>query len=153
MKTFIIENTWLPRNSSHFDFGWGNGYVLIPVGHPIHGRHFENINVRVYRDLTFSELVDSDMIERWGLDKEDEGTWCIGFDTAHLGTSLKEWTKEKVQEETYKLRNQLIALGTLENVFEITTKVLEELSKFKVPKTLLINNNNTNNNFINNNEN
>ena len=28
MKVVIKENTWFTRDM--FDFGWGNGYVLIP---------------------------------------------------------------------------------------------------------------------------
>ena len=74
MKTFIVENTWLPRNSSHFDFGWGNGYVLIPIGHPLHGKNYDDINVNVHGGLIFSGLVNITMVEVYKLDKEDIGT-------------------------------------------------------------------------------
>jgi hypothetical protein len=106
MKIVIIENTW--RRIGFSDFGWGNGYVLIPKNNPLHGKHYDEINVDVHGGLTFSELLDSEMIESWKLDKEDEGKWCVGFDTAHYGDNLSKWTKEKVQEEAEKLKKQLI---------------------------------------------
>jgi len=150
MKTFIVENTWLPRNSSNFDFGWGNGYVLIPIGHPLHGKNYDDINVNVHGGLIFSGLVNITMVEVYKLDKEDIGTWCVGFDTTYNNDTLREWTKERVQEETNKLRDKLIALGTSSKVSEKSRKSLKKLSKFEIPKTLLINNNNNNNtNYIN----
>jgi hypothetical protein len=48
------------------------------------------------------------MVEDWELDKEDEGKWCVGFDTSHYGDNLSEWSKEKVQEETERLKEQLL---------------------------------------------
>lgn len=62
--TFIRENTWLQRG--FINCGWGNGYVLIPEGHPLHGEHYDKIDVDVNGGLTFSELVDDDMIENIG---------------------------------------------------------------------------------------
>jgi len=42
MKAIIKENTWLTRGG-YMDFGWGNGYVLIPEGHPLHGKPYDDI--------------------------------------------------------------------------------------------------------------
>jgi len=106
MKTFVKENNWLPR--VFMDFGWGNGYVLIPKDHPLHGKHYDEISVDVHGGLTFSELVDSEMIEFWGLSKKDEGKWCVGFDTAHCSDTLLDWPKEKVEKETQWLKQQLL---------------------------------------------
>lgn len=106
MKTFIRENTWLMG----MDRGFGNGYVLIPVGHSMHGKHYDDIPVEVHGGLTFSELVDKEMVETWKLDKEDEGTWCVGFDTAHYKDNSTNWPEERVKEETEKLKDQLIKL-------------------------------------------
>lgn len=105
MKTFIRENTWLQRG--FINCGWGNGYVLIPEGHPLHGEHYDKIDVDVNGGLTFSELVDDDMIETCGLNQEDKGMWCVGFDTAHGWDTLEDWPKEAVQAETVKLLEQL----------------------------------------------
>ena len=109
MKVVIKENTWLQR-IGWVDFGWGNGYVLIPKDNHLHGTHYDDIDVVVHGGLTFSEIVDAEMVEAWGLDKDDEGKWCVGFDTAHYGDSLAKWTKEKVEEETQSLKEQLLSL-------------------------------------------
>jgi len=101
MKVVIKES-----NRFEFEFGWGNGYVLIPKNNHLHGNDY--INVDVHGGLTFSGLVDAKMVEYLELDKEDEGKWCVGFDTSHYGDNLSEWSKEKVQEETEKLKNQLL---------------------------------------------
>jgi len=108
MKVVIRENTWLPRGM--FDFGWGNGYVLIPKKSRFYGKHYDYINVivDVHGGLTFSGLVNTKMVEDWGLDKEDEGKWCVGFDTSHSGDNLSKWSKEKVQKEAEKLKKQLL---------------------------------------------
>lgn len=106
MKVVIKENTWFTRDM--FDFGWGNGYVLIPKDNHLHGKHYDDINVDVHGGLTFSGLVDTKMVEDWELDKEDEGKWCVGFDTSHYGDNLSKWSKEKVQEETERLKEQLL---------------------------------------------
>lgn len=107
MKVVIKENTWLTRDM--IDFGWGNGYVIIPENHHLHGKHYGDIDVDVHGGLTFSELVDAEMVEKWELDKEDEGKWCVGFDTAHYSDNLSKWSKEKVQEEAERLKEQLLS--------------------------------------------
>lgn len=108
MKTHIMENKHLTRNLNGImnDFGWGNGYVLLHQEHPWHGLHYDDIPVDIHGGLTFSTLVDKEMISRWGLQPEDEGMWMIGFDTCHLGDTLSKWTKEKVQKEAERLLKQ-----------------------------------------------
>lgn len=107
MKVFIKEITWLTRKGI-IDFGWGNGYVLIPEDHPLHGKDYDDIFVDVHGGLTFSELVDSKMVNEWGLDKDDEGKWCVGFDTLHTGDNIDRWPKYKVQQEAELLRDKLL---------------------------------------------
>lgn len=105
MKTVIVENTWLTRD--FVDFGWGNGYVLIPKGHKLHGVHYDNIDVDVHGGLTFSDLVDEKWAEKLGVSKDYIGYWCVGFDTAHYSDTLLNWPKQRVQEETERLLNNL----------------------------------------------
>lgn len=106
MKTLIKENTWLTRG--FMDFGWGNGYVLIPKDSPLHGKHYDSINVDVHYGLTFSDLVDEKFVEKWPeLSNDDLGCWMVGFDTAHYGDSLERWPKEFVQEEADRLMQNL----------------------------------------------
>jgi hypothetical protein len=110
METFILENSWLGPRASWMDFGWGNGYVFLPPGHPFHGMHYDQINehVNAHGGLTFSREIDQSYIDGWGIPSSFMGHWAVGFDTAHAGDSLHRWSKEAVQAETDQLRDQLI---------------------------------------------
>lgn len=110
MKTLIKENTWLNRGGV-LQFGWGNGYVIIPPGHKLHGVDHDNIGVDIHGGLTFSELIDEESISYWPeLSKSDLGSWIIGFDTAHAWDTLERWPKEAVQAEAERLKEQLLNL-------------------------------------------
>jgi len=110
MKTFVKENTWLNRES-FMDFGWGNGYVVIPKGHKLHGKSYSEIhellpNLEVNGGLTFSSSVDDLKWEEFPIGTE--GDWIVGFDTAHAWDTLDRWSKDAVLRETNNLKNQLI---------------------------------------------
>lgn len=116
MKWFVKENTWLKREipipdeeSIFMDFGWGNGYALIPQTHPLFGKHYDIINeyVSVHYGLTWSALVDEKTITHWKLDPEDLGFWCVGFDTCHLEDNTNNWPQSRVEEEAQSLAEQL----------------------------------------------
>jgi hypothetical protein len=109
IKSLILENTWLPRLT---DFGWGNGYILIPEGHPLHGKHYDDIDVEVHGGLTFSEKA-SDLTHWKEIKEEDRKSWVIGFDTCHCDDNSENWNKEKVRKETNKLLKQLKKLSKL----------------------------------------
>lgn len=97
MRSFVREITWL----SMVETGWGNGYVVIPQGHPLHGKHYEEIEIEVHGGLTFSKNADE-----LGWDEilpEDKGCWIIGFDCAHVDDTLENWPKEAVKAETEAL--------------------------------------------------
>lgn len=104
MKTVILESH-LPGHG-----GWGNGYVVIPEGHSMHGVHYDNIPVDVHYGLTFSELVDDGIKDHWQLNDEDVGAWIVGFDTLHYGDDINKWPKDAVQAETDRLKEQLLLL-------------------------------------------
>lgn len=87
----------------------GNGYVLIPINHPLYGKDYCDIDINVHGKLTFSEFVSDKMIDKWQLDKKDKYKWCVGFDTIHNNDNLLTWPKEKVLEETERLKTQLMA--------------------------------------------
>lgn len=106
MRTVIIENKHLDRR--FMDFGWGNGYVILPKGHPMHGKDYMDIDADVNGGLTFSKLVDDQLIERIPeLTTEDKGGWMVGFDTCHAFDTLRRWPKEEVQKEADRLMEQL----------------------------------------------
>lgn len=87
------------------DFGWGNGYVLLPPGHKYHGVHYDNIPVEVHGGLTHSDLVTENDWEE--IPKECVGWWCVGFDTVHYQDSLERWPKELVEQEAMLLMENI----------------------------------------------
>jgi len=105
-KYFIKEMEQYPSSiSSHFKMtkGWGNGYVIIPKDHWLHGIHYNDVSlhIEVHGGLTFSNYT------KVLKPKTKDHSWCFGFDTAHFGDSLKNWPKEKVLKETEALARQL----------------------------------------------
>lgn len=57
--------------------GYRCGYVRVPLGHPWHGKDYDDIDVEVHGGLTFAEM-DADC-HKGG---EDNAYW-VGFDCAH----------------------------------------------------------------------
>lgn len=104
MRAFVKESIHLDRK--YIDFGWGNGYVVIPAGHILHGVDYNNIEVEVHGGLTFSD--HADQLDWPEIKVEDNGSWIIGFDTAHAYDTLDNWPKEKVQKEADLLLKQVI---------------------------------------------
>lgn len=112
LKFYVKEITWLMRLHG-IDFGWGNGYVCLPEGHPCFGMDYDAIhdayNIDVNGGLTFA--CHSDEIKKERVPELPEGTWwVVGFDTAHSWDTLERWPKESVELETKKLMEQLTNL-------------------------------------------
>lgn len=108
IRTLIIENTHLWRGV--MDFGWGNGYVVIPIGHPLHGKNYNDIDgINIHGGLTFSEPVSELKTPVWKkcFSEDEKDAWVIGFDTAHGGDTLEYWTPQRVQEEANRLLEQV----------------------------------------------
>jgi hypothetical protein len=59
------------------------GYAAVPPGHPWHGMHYSDLDVRVHGGLTYSDRCDEDgaicHVPREG---EPADVWWLGFDTA-----------------------------------------------------------------------
>ena len=47
------------------------GYVGVPEGHPMYGKHYDDVNVDVHGGLTFSN--------------DEDGLWLFGYDCSHWG--------------------------------------------------------------------
>ena len=107
----IIKNTHLTRTitgSFEMDFGWGNGYVILPEGHPFYEKHYDDIPVDCHGGLTFAEDSQSMSKTTGGI----PNGWMIGFDTARRGDTLERWSMQAVFEHTIKLAdamNELVA--------------------------------------------
>lgn len=98
--------------------GYANGYVAVPPGHPLHGKHYDEANevIDIHGGLTFSESVEEIKADGWrdeteciGFDNFDDipkDYWVFGFDTMHYndGSHLnREWCIK----ETKNLLEQL----------------------------------------------
>ena len=109
MKAFIKENTHYER-STYMDFGWGNGYVVIPKGHVLHGVNYDKIhelaNIEINGGLTFSDTVDT--LSWKEIPEGSEGGWVVGFDTMHFWDKLVDWSESKVMLEALLLEEQLL---------------------------------------------
>jgi hypothetical protein len=103
--SFIIENTWLPG----MRHGWGNGYVVIPKGHPMYGKHYDEVPIDVHGGLTFSGSAN-DFPFPESTDEMKDG-WVFGFDTAHYNDNMERWPKEAVERETENLKSQFVELS------------------------------------------
>lgn len=111
MRTIIIKGREFPLLES----GWGNGYVIIPTGHKLHGMSYDDIenkfDIQVHGGLTFGELLTENWVDHWPeLNADDVGSWMVGFDTCHYRDSIWRWPKEAVKEEADNLMKQLLAL-------------------------------------------
>lgn len=105
LKTHIVENTWLDRGI--MNFGWGNGYVLIPRDHPLYEKQWNEIEINTHYSITFSEKVDLELMLNCGLVMDDLDMWMIGFDTVHFRDTLESWPKERVQLEADSLLSKI----------------------------------------------
>ena len=109
------------------------GYVRVPPGHPMHGKHYDAPEVDVHGGLTFAE-------EDPCSHEDGRGYW-FGFDCAHAGDSMYEpgaprrstfshlefamlgddglgehyWTQPEVEAETERLAQQFAAMPAIAN--------------------------------------
>jgi len=111
-----------PNILKSMEVGWGNGYVLIPPGHPFYGKDYDKIEAYSHGGLTFSAnykgweqlkkyeesgfeyQMDEKLYERVknGYDFLND-YWCVGFDTGHFGDNLTTCSKNYVWNETLNL--------------------------------------------------
>jgi hypothetical protein len=92
----------------HNGSGYRCGYARVPLGHPWHGKGYDDLNVDVHGDLTFAEAdVPCDAP---GPDTD----WWLGFDCVHLGDApdlslpidesslrLRPWPGDVVRTQEY----------------------------------------------------
>lgn len=88
-------------------FGWGNGYVVIPIWHPLFKD--SSFNPSIHWGLSWYDLVSTCGWDQYeGLTAEDSNKWIIGFDTNHAWDNTERWPKEAVQAEANRLLQQVI---------------------------------------------
>lgn len=106
MKTFV------KKTNLEITRGWGNGYVILPKGHPLHGKHYSDIHnmfpdLDVHGGLTFSEPASEVMEYGWAMPTDCEDGWVVGFDTCHYMDNPTNCTAKYVVAETERLKKQL----------------------------------------------
>jgi len=116
----VIENKFRKLGYYSLDFGWGNGYVLLPFKHPFYNVHYDDIDINIHGGLTYSNKFDSSNFLKWienlkidgdvTIDnfKTFENYWMIGFDTSHYGDDINSCPKYYVMNEVENLLDQCI---------------------------------------------
>lgn len=103
VDTFIIENDWIDIQEK----GWGNGYAILPKGHPCFGMGYDeiytNYNIHCDSELTFAAF------PRFP-EYNNEDYWFVGFDTLHHGDTIQRWPKERVQAAADKLAFEFLQI-------------------------------------------
>lgn len=90
------EQSWIDEATGfkceakrHSSLGHWCGYVGVPLSHPWHGKHYDNIHVYVHGGLTYANGHYGGALEALGAvadGREDvDMTWWVGFDCAHAG--------------------------------------------------------------------
>jgi len=112
LNYFIKKNTWLSREEKYnTDFGWGNGYIVIPKGHKLYNLHYNEIHdllpsLECNGGLTFSSMV-KDLKEWDEVIMLEDDMYIIGFDTCHSWDTLENKPREEVIRLTEKLYNDI----------------------------------------------
>jgi len=149
LYTLLIESHF--KNISMYpglEFGWGNGYILIPNDHPFYGINCNEIynisDISIHGGLTFSSEFDSDNFLKWVNAREIDGDitldnyikfnnyWIIGFDTNHYNDNSSNCTKEYVLSETLSLFEQCLC-DSINSIKKYKTKInrLNKLNNIK----------------------
>lgn len=59
------------------------GYVAVPEGHPIHGKHYDEVDVEVHGGLTYAHKCQGTICHAVAEGEDDDRLWWFGFDCAH----------------------------------------------------------------------
>ena len=103
---FCVENEQINGTTYAIERGWGNGYLVLPKGHPLWELHYDQINQSPYMEAhggwTFSnsysnlKKMKDKMITDGHSFEFNSDDWIIGFDTAHHNDSLRNWPRKEV---------------------------------------------------------
>lgn len=76
------------------------GYVFLPKGHKLYGKHYDDVDVEVHGGLTFSEEATHK--------KTEQKFWVFGFDTAHAGDFVYGLGNMIPDREIYRNKEYMI---------------------------------------------
>ena len=125
IKTYTIDrNLFMPNHN----FGWGNGYVVLPEGHPLHGMGYYDIpeshEIDVHGGMTYAESAYQSSDEVKEQLELDGSEWVFGFDTAHGYDCPRTWPKSAVEDELKRFAAQFENMEPID-LFEEVKKQLE----------------------------
>lgn len=66
------------------------GYVAVPPGHRVHGKHYDEVNVYVHGGLTYANHCNGRICH--DVEGEDN-VWWLGFDCAHYCDFVPSYTE------------------------------------------------------------
>lgn len=147
--TLVIESHMKHIAGYGFDFGWGQGYVLLPDIHPFYGVDYDDLYINIHGGLTFGKKFESDHFLEWIKDVEIDGDvnvenfkdfdnyWIIGFDTGHYNDSLFNCPKSYVLSETNRLLDQCIS-DNVEGIKKYRKKYIIDIRRKKLQKISII---------------
>lgn len=101
------------KNDNRKDCGYANGYVAVPITHPLYERdYFNDVEnfINVHGGLTLSEYFESfrnTKIIPLTTDVIPEHSWVFGFDTKHCNDNKENWDRISCINETFILLNKL----------------------------------------------
>jgi hypothetical protein len=97
------------------NFGWGCGYVAVPVGHPWYLSHYDDIRpTNEHEQLSYSNFGSpNDWVSQIKgaelLQEIPEGDyWVVGFDCDHSWNNIRNTPKEEVIKMTKALMSNAI---------------------------------------------
>lgn len=102
----VRDNEMFPQ-----ECGYANGYVAVPLHHPLWGMSCDQVNefVSVHGGLTYSKAYNEQLVSDAILLSEDEvpvDSWIFGFDTMHWGDNLGNCNEAFCKSETINLVEQ-----------------------------------------------
>jgi hypothetical protein len=97
----------------------GNGYVQIPLNHPWHGLHYDDIDVEVHGGLTFNAdgWIGFDTAHAFDYWPEKElrrlgGTWRHSLGRFASASDENRWTVKRLIAETKRLAEAVAEAAT-----------------------------------------
>ena len=92
-------------------YGWGNGYVVIPPGHPLYGENFDENLLDCERNISFVHF-GRDCDSSLDIPKDEQDHLIVGFDTYQYREDKgpSPYTKEYVEAQAKHLAEQLQAM-------------------------------------------
>lgn len=129
MKALTLRNTW----TSDLDYGWGNGYVVIPPSSTWHGVDHSQFPVKTPCGLSWSSTAkELKSINGGSMPphvKDDD--WLVGFSTR--GAIYRTLDERDVERCTYRL------LGAIELLDTVPYSHSEPLVSIRCPRCQSLN--------------